>query len=131
MIDPARSSAAVPEAFGSAEIDSPVVNFVRRWYGRNVMSKPTATTAGTAQAVLMGNNPNRFAFTVVNLSANNIFIAPDLAGAPSSTNGIQLQPNGGFANVRVDQDGELPAYGWNIIAAANGSNFFLVEVLAL
>ena len=36
---------------------------------------PEATDADTTEKIVFRNNPNRVAFVIINLSANNVFVA--------------------------------------------------------
>jgi len=108
----------------------PVSSWLQRWFGSRVRSAPSQATAGVATATLLQSNPNRMGFTVINLSTNNVFVAPAEAGTVSSTNGILLAPSGGALSVQVQNDGDLSEHAWNIIASGAGSAVFVNELLA-
>ena len=81
---------------------------------------------GTTSEVLLRPNTQRYAFTFVNLSANNIFLRPKNAAA--ATAGIRVDPNGGAITVLMEDDFTLPGVEWQAIASGGGSAFYLLAV---
>lgn len=91
-------------------------------------TEPAAiATVGTASAVLLRADSMRYAFTFINLSANNIFIRPK--NTASATNGIRVDPNGGSVTVILEDDFTLASLEWQAIAAGAGSAFYLLAVV--
>ncbi len=87
----------------------------------------TATVATTATRVFQ-NNPNRLLWLAINLSANDGFVA--WSSSVSSTRGIRVGANGGFAESWYQEDGELVFQEvWALNNTASGTWFF-VEVEA-
>jgi hypothetical protein len=110
-----------------------VINNVRD-YVRARLGVPTETRASAAGAVMgvaaariLPQDPARIVFTLINLSANEIFITP--VGVPAALYGIRLGPNGGTVTVSADEDGEVVAWEWLGIATAINSNYLALETL--
>lgn len=77
---------------------------------------------------VLGSNPKRLGFIVLNMGANNFWMAPN--DAPADDYGIMLVPNGGSCTMRWNVDFEmvtLPYYG--ISVAAPGTNIFVMEIM--
>jgi len=68
----------------------------------DVVVNPLVSSVGTSVTRLLGNNPNRVAWRIVNLSSNNLYILND--EEVSSSRGIMLYPNGGTASMVWDKD---------------------------
>lgn len=88
---------------------------------------PVGATVGVASARLLGQNPNRLAAIIINLSANDIVLAPNRAA--TLTSGILLAPGGGSMSLLWKRDFDLVGYEWQAIAAAAGSSVFTLEML--
>ncbi len=76
---------------------------------------------------VIGSNPKRLGFVVVNLGANPIWIAP--SDNVAMNYGIVLVANGGAVSMRWDVDFEmvsLPYYG---ISNAAGTTIHVMEVM--
>ena len=90
---------------------------------------PTGNTAFVAAVQpILGANPKRLGFVVVNMGANNFFMAP--RDRVADDYGILLVPNGGSCAMRWNVDFEmvtLPYYG--ISVAAPGTDIFVMEVM--
>jgi len=87
---------------------------------------PLVSQVGLAVTRVLGNNPNRVAAVVTNLSLNRIYISPDRS--PSSSHGIRLDPNGGSIVLLWNEDFSLVGWEWNAIADAAGSSIFVLEL---
>lgn len=84
-----------------------------------------AVVAGIASVVLFNPNPNRKLATIVNDSANVIFLA--LGQVAVINEGIRLNPAGG--SFSFGELSDFPYFGSvSVIAAAAGSNVVLTEV---
>lgn len=86
---------------------------------------PGPTAAG-AQLILP-NDPNRLGWTIINLSANVLYLG--MSQAVSAANGIILAANGGRASAIWDEDFILVGREWWIFDAAGGSNYYTLEVV--
>lgn len=90
---------------------------------------PEISSAGLTAAVVLRQNPNRVAFTIVNLSTVNMFIRP--LADPSASAGILIAPNGGSVLLDWKEDFDLVGYEWRIVAAAAASPLFALEWILL
>lgn len=97
-----------------------------RRFGGVVRDEAGTVSIGITVGAIVGRDPERVFLLIVNLSPNDLFIAPLID--PSSTRGIRLDPNGGSMTVNIDQDASLPALEWNGIATVAGSNVFFLTV---
>lgn len=88
----------------------------------------TVSSIGTTVVPLFRQNPNRLGLLVINLSLNNIFIAP--VTDVSATKGIRLAANGGSYQSVWFEDFELPTWEWNAVADGAASAVFQVEILS-
>lgn len=87
---------------------------------------PLVSTVGTGATALVGNNPNRLALVIINLSANVIYVAPDFQ--VSTTRGIRLSPNGGQIALVWDEDFNIVGYEWVGISDVGTNAVFVLEV---
>lgn len=94
---------------------------------RAVENPRNLTSVGAAARVVLANNPNRFAFIVINLSVNPMYMG--LENDVSEDKGIRLDANGGSFSCIWDEDFELTAWAWWIIAPAGVSNLYSLEVV--
>jgi len=90
------------------------------------VENPVAASVGTTAAEILKNNPDRVFWLVVNLSANVVYMG--LSGDVSSTKGIRLDTNGGWASMSVEEDGEAVAYQVFAIASGAGSAIYVLEI---
>lgn len=88
---------------------------------------PLTASIGTTAAQLLSNNPNRLAFTIINLSSNNMYIAFD--PTVSAAKGIFLTPNGGSATLTMMEDFESTCWEVWGVAGAAASAVYVIEVL--
>ncbi len=96
----------------------------KRWgvRTRSVKNPLTGTViAGITQ--VLRNNPDRFMVLIINLDDEVNYLAQD--SAPSSSNGIRLDANGGSAVLTADEDGELVGYDWWIQSTGGGAIYVL------
>lgn len=85
--------------------------------------------ANIADQIWARNNPDRLFLSIINLSANNIFIRPHEAA--TSTTGILLVPSGGSFTVIVRDDAILPIIEWHVIAGADASAIYSLEIVGV
>lgn len=106
-----------------------VAKLIERQFGivTRVNQNPDAISIGTDVEQIMPNNPNRLGYTVVNLSANSVYIAYDRG--VGATHGILLTANGGSVSSIFQEDFE--ACCWSVFAVASGaaSDIYVLEVL--
>jgi len=98
----------------------------RLGFKSRLVVNPVTDTVATTPTEILKNNPDRVFWLVVNLSGNNGYLGWD--NAVSSTRGILVAANGGFASANIEEDGELviyPVYAINLNAAGT---YMIVEV---
>jgi hypothetical protein len=89
---------------------------------------PDTGSVGTTVVRVLPNNPNRFAFVVINLGAAAVYIRPD--NSVSATGGIRLAPAGGSFSANWRDDFHLVGWDWYAIADAAAQDVFVLEVVA-
>ncbi len=88
---------------------------------------PEVSTVGVTPVTVLRQNPNRVAFTIVNLSAVEVFLRP--LQNPSATVGILVGPGGGSLTLDWLEDFDLCGYEWRAVANAAASPVFVLEWL--
>lgn len=91
---------------------------------RPVVNPVTSTVATTATEILR-NNPDRYSWVIVNLSANRGFIGFDRE--VSSTKGIPIEASGGVVNMQWEEDGEVTTYAVFAINLVASGTWYIVE----
>ena len=94
---------------------------------RAVENPVIANTGGAVAVLLLRNNPDRLAFTVVNLSVNAMYIG--LTDGVSAVNGIFIGANGGTVVLSYEDDFQMVGWAWWIISPAGASAVFSLEVV--
>lgn len=108
----------------------PLADVLNQRFGVRTQARenPGSTAMVATPLSILGNNPNRLAFVVVNLSSNTIFIAP--ARDVSTTKGIRLNANGGAATALYDEDFHMVGWEWFGVADVAGpSTIYVLEVV--
>lgn len=90
---------------------------------------PNISSVGTTALKLLNNNPNRVSFLVVNMSVNALYVSP--MQDVSSTKGIYIAPNGGFATFQWDRDFELVGQEWWCIGGAAATTLYVLENISI
>jgi hypothetical protein len=105
-----------------------VSEFIRAMFGGDTDEiEHTITIAAGAPVQLLQANPNRFGWNAFNLGANIGYIG--FTSAVSATNGMQINPTGGFISMNARDDLALPVRNlWAIGAGA--STIYIVETVA-
>jgi len=109
-----------------------VQELIENHYGTNMYGSRDpegVTTLGTTAQRILKQNPNRFGFTVINLSSNTIYINTD--STVSSTNGIRIASTGGSVFFEWRLDGELPSREWFAIASGASSNLWVLTLVSI
>ena len=86
---------------------------------------PIVDEVTTTVVMVLGNNPNRLAYTIVNLSDTDCFMAFDTN--VSSTHGILLTANGGSMSLRIEEDFELTCWAVYGISTAANKDIYVIE----
>ena len=82
-----------------------------------------------ARKQILPVDPDRMALTIINLSANTIFVKWD--SDVSTTNGIRLGANGGNVSLQIPEDADRLIREWFALASVDNSDFFVSETVAL
>jgi hypothetical protein len=93
---------------------------------RPIVNKLT-DQAETSATLLLSNNPNRLAWTIVNLGANPVYIALD--NDVSQTKGILVAANGGSVSMVWNEDFDMVAWSWYGIALSSACKVYIVEIV--
>ena len=95
-------------------------------YGQNVSyeESPEGSEVGVASAVLVPANPQRVSLTIINMSANTVYVRPRRPAL--ATGSIVLVPAGGHTSVDLDSDTVLPIFDWHAIASGANSDVYWV-----
>lgn len=88
---------------------------------------PLVNECMVARTRILPNNPNRLAWIILNLSANNVYIALDIG--VGADHGILLTPNGGSATMIYEEDFEATCWEVFGVAAADNSDIFALETV--
>jgi len=104
-----------------------VAQYVEKELGflTRAIENPVTNVVGTSAVEILRANPDRFQWLIVNLSANTIYVAFDKD--VSSSKGILLEPNGGFASMHAREDGEAVTYPVWAIATGADSAIYVIE----
>ena len=89
---------------------------------------PLRVSVGTTAVLLLNNNPNRLAWTIVNTHpTQSLHLA--LTNGVTTLKGITVDPAGGFASERWDEDFEET--GWAVwgIASGDATTIYSKEVV--
>ena len=82
-------------------------------------------TVGTTSVQFLRRNGNRVGFTVINLSANTVYLG--FESDVDAAHGILLDPAGGMMSSWIEEDGELTQKEVWLVADGAGSGVYVVE----
>ena len=102
------------------------IEFAARRFGGILRERQSSPSIGTAAVELLGADPERVFYIVVNLSVNDIHVS--FRNDVSAINGILIIAQGGSMEVDVESDGNLPSLQLFGIAAAAASQLFILEL---
>ena len=108
-----------------AQLHGAAAEFAQREFGGVIAPSQEVQVIGTSISSVLGNDPERVSFFLMNLSANVIYLSTDQN--PSSSNGIQLTANGGFLGFNAKDDQILSTLGFWGVASAASSNLLVLE----
>jgi hypothetical protein len=104
---------------------------IERMYGvkTDMLVNPVTDTVLTTPTQLLKPNPNRLAWTLINLGSEAIYLSftQDVA----TTKGIYVASGGGTMGLLFSEDFELVTFPIYAIGAAGGDKVYLVEVTEL
>jgi len=108
-----------------------LARYVEKRFGMKTRSVPNplgAVDVGTTVTEIMHGNPDRLSIIVVNLGANDVYVAFDREVSP--TRGILLVHTGGSLSLTADEDMELVGYPIYGVTATGTSRVFVLETEA-
>lgn len=108
---------------GAALMYGGAAEYFRRLIGGDVEPVESLPTIGTTSVVVKSGDPECVQLTIVNLSANTVYLRPNRTA--SATAGILLASNGGSVSMVAAEDGTLPAQEWQAVATAAGSPLYV------
>lgn len=96
---------------------------------RAVENPKVITAASDTAQLVLGNNPNRLAFVIINLGDTPTYVS--LTGeVAAATRGIRLDANGGSFGCVWDEDFQMTSWAWYIIAEAGETPaIYAIEVV--
>jgi hypothetical protein len=104
---------------------------IDRLYGvkTDMQVNPVAAQIGATATKLLLNNPNRLAWTLINLGTEAVYLAftPDVA----ATKGIYVASGGGTMGLLFSEDFELVTWPIWGIGAVGSDDIYLVEVIEI
>lgn len=104
-----------------------------RWYAETKLAGPTRVVQGSllvqnTTTLIVQNKADRVGLVIVNGGAFDIFVTPDIVGAPNA--GIRLSANGGNVTMNVTEDFEVCSLQWFGISAGGAVLTYFIETLA-
>lgn len=102
-------------------------NLIEKQYGvkTSYAENPITATVLTTVTRLLGNNPNRLSFLIVNMGSSAIYVSPQ--SSVSSSRGIVLGANGGFLSQIWSEDFDMVGFEWYSIASASTA-VYVIEI---
>ena len=110
------------------EIQTSLHTLIESVYGvktRHFLNRQVSAV-GTSVVKIINNDPKRVGFTIINLSAADMYIGPD--NQVSSSRGIYLAAGGGSITVKWDVDFHLVAHEWYAVSASASSDIYCLEL---
>lgn len=100
--------------------------YAQKRFGAQTRIRESRPTAGVTPAAMLGQNPKRLFWMLVNTSVNAVSYgeAFDL----TVSNGLPLAPSGGGVSMAVDEDGEAVTYPVMAVASIAASTMYAIEV---
>ena len=89
---------------------------------------PVNATVAVNVTRILGINPNRLGFTIMNMGANDVYVSPVVTVAVG--NGILLQPSGGGVSFIWNEDFNIVGLDFYAIADGGNSNIYLQEIVS-
>lgn len=94
---------------------------------RPVVNPKAVTSALITPQLILSNNPNRLAWVIINLGANDAYI--HFENDVSAINGIKLDKAGGHATMVWDEDFDATAWSMWIVAPDGDSAVYCYEIV--
>lgn len=108
-----------------------VQELIKTQYGidTDIRINPLASQVGTNVVQLLDSNPNRIAWTLVNLGENAIYV--DFTPTPSASRGIYVAMTGGVLSLLWNEDFSLCAFPVYAVSPNLTCDIYIVEVIAI
>ena len=110
----------------------PLADLLEKLFG--VRTRPVENPSGnTAVGVdilqILPGNPNRLGATILNLSANVVYVAPsrNVSATADAEQGVLLDPNGGQMTLIWNEDFDLLSREWFAVATGADSQVYALE----
>lgn len=94
-----------------------------RVFGGTLIPVETNPTLGGGSEAILGGDPERASWLVINLSPSEVFLS--WGNSVSATNGILLPANGGYVSTNVQDDGDLVSLPLFAYTAAAGPQIYI------
>lgn len=88
------------------------------------VTNPVTPTVATSKTLILKNNPDRLAYTIINLTGYSVYVAFD--PEVSITRGILIAASGGSLTLTAEDDGELVGYELYAISKTAASTIFTI-----
>jgi len=87
---------------------------------------PVTDTVATTPTLILRNNPDRIFWLIVNLSTYDGYAGWDTQ--VSSSRGLLIPANGGYASASIEEDGELVIHEVRAINIGGSGTWMIVEI---
>ena len=113
----------------AANVVRSVYELLANTYGVTLMieDNPEVSQVDTTDVVILKNNPRRIGMVVINLSANSVYIRPQMTASANA--GIALVASGGSVSMNCIEDFHLPSLEWHAVASGAGSAIYTVGIV--
>jgi len=104
-----------------------VTEYVEKELGfkTRALENPVTNRVGTTPTLVLRNNPDRFQWLIVNLSAYNVYVA--FTREVSSTRGVLVAASGGALAMHAREDGEAVTYEVYAISPDGIAAIYVIE----
>lgn len=92
------------------------------------VENPVTTTVGEAPKLVLHNNPNRLAWILVNLHADQT-VYLSLTADVGAARGVWVDPKGGHVGMVWDEDFQMTAWAIWAKASGAGTTIYVLEVV--
>ena len=106
-------------------------DLLEKQYGvkTDIRINPLVTQVQTTLTQLLKPDPNRLAWTLINLGSNALYVGFD--EQTSTTRGVYVAATGGVFSLLFNEDFSLVAFPVYAITTVAAADIYLVEVIAL
>ena len=101
--------------------------FTFKRFGVQTHPRESRPSANIVPVEILGNNPNRLFYSVMNRS--NVNVALGFSVDVTEGNGLLIPPNGGWASQAIQDDGTAVAWAVYAASAVDGAELYIYEIL--